>query len=238
MVSAALQSLSHRSWNKLSDAPVSCSTSESSMTPFCLKLCLRGSCLFERLILSSARLAVPMEFSYEIINARAHDVHLLPAIELAAAQLLLGQMPDSALNVTTSVQEFQEAQAEARLWVVLARDTPVGFAQVELLGTHAAHLKEIDVHPDHGRRGLGARLVNTVCEWASARGYPAITLTTFRDVPWNMPFYAHHGFEIIPTDDLNAALASILQAEARHGLDIARRVAMKRRLSSPAEISR
>ena len=28
-------------------------------------------------------------------------------------------------------------------------------------------------------------------------GYPRITLSTFRDVPWNRPFYERRGFRVV-----------------------------------------
>jgi len=93
------------------------------------------------------------------------------------------------------------------------------------------HLKEIDVHPDHGQRGLGTRLVGAVCEWAAHGGYTEVTLTTFREVPWNMPFYAGLGFEVVPASELSPNLLSIVADETRRGLDPARRVVMRRRLS-------
>lgn len=164
---------------------------------------------------------------YKIVNARVRDLHLIGAIELAAAELLRGHAPDAVLNETTGEQDLQDAQSRRHLWVALAGDTPVGFAHVEVLESDAAHLREVDVHPDHGRRGLGRRLVAEVCGWAQEHGYPAVTLTTFRDVPWNMPFYARLDFEEIPTDTLSPALRSVLQDEARRGLNSARRVAMK-----------
>jgi GNAT superfamily N-acetyltransferase len=173
-----------------------------------------------------------MESLYKIVDARPQDLHLLPAIELAAAALLKGHAPESVLSETTSEQEFAQAQAEGRLWVALAGDIPVGFAHAELLGSHEAHLKEIDVHPDHGRRGLGTRLVMTVCEWAARCGYPEVTLTTFRDVPWNMPFYARLEFEVVPVNELSPQLMPIVADETRRGLDPARRVVMRRRISS------
>ncbi len=173
-----------------------------------------------------------MEPLYKIVCARPQDLHLLPAIELAAAALLKGHAPESVLSETTSEQQFREAQAEGRLWVVLAGDIPIGFAHAELLGPHEVHLKEIDVHPDHGRRGLGTRLVVTVCEWAARCGYPEVTLTTFRDVPWNMPFYAGLGFEVVRTNELSAELRPIVADETRRGLDPTRRVVMRCRLPS------
>jgi GNAT superfamily N-acetyltransferase len=167
---------------------------------------------------------------YEIVAARLADVSALAAIELAAARLLVGHAPEAVLRETTSEAELALAQRRGELWVALAQGRPVGFAQVDRLEGTAAHLKEIDVHPEHARRGLGRRLVATVSEWATAQGFSSITLTTFRDLPWNMPFYERLGFVEIPPTELGASLESILLDEARRGLDPARRVAMRRRL--------
>jgi GNAT superfamily N-acetyltransferase len=169
-----------------------------------------------------------MRRDYQITSARPHDIHLLPAIELAAGVLLRGHAPLAVLTETTSVREFRAAQRAARLWVALKGDTPVGFAQAEVLGSHEAHLKEIDVHPTHGRRGLGARLVAAVCDWAARSGYQGVTLTTFRDIPWNMPFYARLGFEAVPASELTAELHRVVEDETRRGLDPVRRVVMRR----------
>src|ERR1051325_11182541 len=86
------------------------------------------------------------------------------------------------------------ATRRGHLWVALDGDSPVGFAHVEMLGSDRPHLDEIDVHPAHGRRGLGTRLVGGVCEWAAASGYQQITLTTFRLVPWNRTCQRNLGF--------------------------------------------
>ena len=106
---------------------------------------------------------------------------------------------------------------------------PVGFALVELLDD-AAHLEEIDVHPDHGRRGLGAALVDAVCGWARDAGLPAVTLTTFRDVPWNGPFYARLGFREVAAGRMGPELADLVHEEAEQGLSPERRIAMRREL--------
>ena len=166
--------------------------------------------------------------SSRIIRARPHDLRLLPAIELAAVEMFVGHVPDSIPHEATSDQAFREAQAHGLLWVALAGDCPVGFAQVELFEPRLAHLEELDVHPDHGRRGLGRQLVIAVCEWAASSGYEAVTLTTFRDVPWNMPFYATLGFEEIPMRELSPALVALVQREAQRGLEPSLRVVMRR----------
>ena len=171
--------------------------------------------------------------AYEIAPARPNDVPLLPAIELAAAKLLIGHAPESVLTETTSLDVLGAAQRNGRLWVALAHDCPVGFAHVEILESFGVHLEELDVHPDHGRRGLGRKLVLAVCAWAAAVGSQWITLTTFREVPWNMPFYARLGFEMIPWAGLSPALRSVVRDETRRGLDPRRRVVMRRLIAAP-----
>jgi GNAT superfamily N-acetyltransferase len=165
---------------------------------------------------------------YKIAVARASDLPLLPAIELAAATLLTGHAPASVLAETTSAADFEDAWRGGQLWVALVDDAPIGFAHVTILEPRIAHLEEIDVHPEHGGRGVGSGLVATVCQWAEASGYAFLTLTTFRDVVWNMPFYERLGFQEIPSDALSPALRLVIEDETRRGLDPSRRVAMRR----------
>ena len=165
---------------------------------------------------------------YSITTARPQDLVRLPAIELAAARLLAGHAPESVLNETTGWDVLQKAQRAGHLWVALLDDDAVGFAHVELIEPESAHLEEIDVEPAHGRQGLGTRLVLQVCEWAAGNGYGSVTLTTFSDVPWNMPFYARLGFAVVPREQLSPALFAVVEDETRRGLDPARRVVMRR----------
>jgi GNAT superfamily N-acetyltransferase len=164
-----------------------------------------------------------------ILLARPRDVPALPAIERAAARLFEGLVPEALLEETTDVAELAAAQAARRLWVALVDDVPVGFAHVVLRPDGVPHLEEIDVHPAHGRKGLGAALVRAVCAWAAAAGHDEITLTTFRDVAWNAPFYARLGFAVVGRDDWPPAIATIVAGEAARGLDPAARVVMAHR---------
>lgn len=172
------------------------------------------------------------DFTYSIVPARRRDLASLPAIELAAARLLVGHAPESILGEATAPDDFERACREGHLWVALAGDQPVGFAHVEVLESGVAHLDELDVHPQHGRRGLGSRLVDAVCEWARSEHFDSVTLATFRDVPWNMPFYAKLGFVVVPRTALSGALGAIVADEARRGLDTEARVVMRLELAS------
>jgi GNAT superfamily N-acetyltransferase len=163
---------------------------------------------------------------YSIHLAQAGDIPALPAIELAAARLLTGHAPEFVLAETTDVRRFADAARNGRLWVAATGRIPVGFALVQMLADDLPHLEELDVDPSHGRRGLGTALVRTVCEWATVSGYGMLTLTTFRAVTWNLPFYARLGFEELPLEILRPELAAVVAEEAHRGLDPATRAVM------------
>jgi hypothetical protein len=48
---------------------------------------------------------------------------------------------------------------------------------------------------------------------------PALTLTTFTQVPWNAPYYARCGFRLLDDDFLAPGLRKIREHEAALGLD-------------------
>jgi len=171
---------------------------------------------------------------YSIRPAHAEDVPALSAIELAAAQLLRGHAPESVLAETTDVGRFATAACDRRLWVAANGSIPVGFALVEMLAEDLPHLEELDVDPSHGRRGLGTALVRTACEWATVSRYGMLTLTTFRAVTWNLPFYARLGFEELSREILRPELAAVVAEEAHRGLDPTTRAVMGYRCGRPA----
>lgn len=98
------------------------------------------------------------------------------------------------------------------------RGAPIGFALVDMLGARHSHLQEIDVLPSHGRHGVGTALVATVLQWARRSGHVQTTLTTFRALPWNMPFYRKSGFQEVCPAELSAEQRGIVAAENGKGL--------------------
>jgi ribosomal protein S18 acetylase RimI-like enzyme len=113
----------------------------------------------------------------------------------------------------TVIEEAVQAGAD----VYVVGDPPVGFAAVrERDGS--THLEQIAVHSDHGRRGIGGRLLGRVLEHAATRGSAAVTLITFRDVPWNGPWYARHGFSELPEERYSPQIRALWRAEIDAGL--------------------
>lgn len=127
---------------------------------------------------------------------------------------------------------LERASVEQRAWVALDdRGSIIGFAVAwEVDGE--GHLDELAVTPAHGRRGVGRALVDEVVAWTVARGLPSITLTTFRDVPWNAPYYEKLGFHVVST--LTPALQELVDEQATWGLEPSLRVVMRRSLADPA----
>ena len=71
------------------------------------------------------------------------------------------------------------------------------------------HIAELSVHADHHRRGLGKRLMQHFEESVTSRQPSTsedvvlgLSLTTYRDVPFNGPFYARFGFKEVPAADI------------------------------------
>ena len=94
------------------------------------------------------------------------------------------------------------------------------------------HVEEIDVDPAHGRLGIGRALLETALAWARAAGHRAVTLTTFREIPWNAPFYERAGFRVLAPHEIGPGLAAVVRDETARGLDPRQRVAMRRELAT------
>lgn len=160
---------------------------------------------------------------------RRNELERLRAIERAAGVLFTGiGMDDIAGHEPASISVMESYRVDGRAFVSVddanGADEPVGYALVDIVGD-AAHLEQISVDPAVGRQGHGRALVEHVCDWARAHGFGAVTLTTFRDVPWNAPYYARLGFEVI---DPGPELQRLVQEEVAYGLDPALRVCMRR----------
>ena len=167
------------------------------------------------------------EASYTIELATERHVRAIPGIEQAAATMYSeDDLPPELRYLVTDKETLDEAQRQNRLWAALDdQRNPVGFALARILGRFT-HLEEMAVHPDHGRQGIGSRLLCAVTEWARDGGYPGITLITFRHPLWNAPFYERHGFIQLDERDSSANLRDLLREEAEAGLEPRNRVAM------------
>ncbi|MFD9903598.1 GNAT family N-acetyltransferase [Streptomyces sp. NPDC059063] len=137
-------------------------------------------------------------------------------------------MPEIADDAPPSLDELADYRRAGRAWVAAdASDRPVAY----LLADHvdgALHIEQVSVHPDHARRGIGRSLLEYAADRAKDQALPALTLTTFADVPWNAPYYARCGFVTLDDAALGPGLRAVRAKEAAHGLDRWPRVCMRR----------
>ncbi len=175
---------------------------------------------------------------YTIRLAKEKDIASLPEIETATAQQFLPylewlQISADILEGLVSQSFLLNAQLDSRLWVATTEEgqleKPVGFIVVKFL-LESCFVVELDVHPDYGRRGIGSALIEACCCGARDRGFREVLLTTFRKVPWNIPFYRHAGFEGLPKAAWSQEIHAIVDHEARYGFAREKRVVMRREL--------
>jgi len=171
--------------------------------------------------------------AYSIRPVHRSELSKLQHIEQAAGQLFAETdhawiAGDEGMGLDTLKHWFKHG----KIWVVVTEsDEPIGFAVARPVDGKA-YLHELDIDPAHGRQGLGARLIDTVSDWARANGYPAMTLTTCVDIPWNAPYYARLGFRVLSDEELEPGLRAIRAHEIEAGWAPAARVCMLRPVSS------
>ncbi|MGY1805156.1 GNAT family N-acetyltransferase [Blastococcus sp. SYSU D00922] len=166
--------------------------------------------------------------------AREDDLPRLRDIEWAAgrafADLGMHLVADDEPPSLDTLQGYADA---GRAWVRTDdEDRPVAYLLADVVDG-CAHLEQVSVHPDHARRGLGRELVDRLLAWALEQHLPAITLTTYVDVPWNGPYYERLGYRFLDESELTPGVRRIRRAEADRGLDRWPRAAMRREVRPP-----
>jgi len=169
-----------------------------------------------------------------IARATAAQVPALCAIERAAVELFRGHRASDAYAAMAIPPELLEvAIARGLVWVALEEGVAVGFVWLDdTMGEGMIGIAEIDVQPSHGRRGIGAALLEHACAWARAAGYRTVGLGTLADVPWNAPFYAKHGFAVVDKSD--PAFARARERDLQNGFPDDLRAFMSRGLPAPS----
>jgi ribosomal protein S18 acetylase RimI-like enzyme len=168
---------------------------------------------------------------FTIRRARYADIPLLGPVERSAAELFRTANLDFLLDSPTVDQSFLAAMADSNhLWVAVDRmDEPIGFVGGENIEGNF-HLVEISVAQTFQGKGVGKILMGQMTEEIKREGYKAITLTTYRDLPWNGRWYTRMGFLEVPLVEMGPEYRKIWQIEGRHGFDMASRCLMKKTL--------
>ena len=146
--------------------------------------------------------------------ATIDDVPHLPEIERSAAQAYLVTAHADDEESVTGAEAYPPLIAAEGVHVAEVEGRLVGFVSSAPLAG-GLHIYELAVQLETQRQGIGTALLAAVRHAAARHKLPALTLTTFADVPFNAPFYARQGFAILNPPPPH--LAAILASEAARG---------------------
>jgi GNAT superfamily N-acetyltransferase len=168
---------------------------------------------------------------YEIHPTVPADIAALMELERDAAQLFRSIGYDFCADgpVRDAEEHLRGIEKGAHFMAEAPHGAPAGFILIWRLD-RCAHVTELDVASAHQGKGLGRRLLTQAEEWARGEGYAEITLTTFRDVPWNMPFYERCGYTVFDPGPERPDLRAVIADEAGWGFAAKPRVAMRKGL--------
>ncbi len=151
---------------------------------------------------------------YKIRAAHPGEAHPLCSLLDAAAGMFatIGMAEVANVPCTTSaLAPYLEAN---RAWVITATHELLGCMLLDELDGDGFN-QQVSVEPRYARRGLGRLLIEHAENWARERGLAGLALTTFKEVPWNAPYYARLGFRELPQTWLGPEIAARLQQERK-----------------------
>jgi GNAT superfamily N-acetyltransferase len=172
--------------------------------------------------------------STAVRHARAADLRHLAAIEDAGVPLFEEAFGDLGGDPLASpgTDGRDRVGVPGFLLVTGEAGSPTGFAHVTYVDG-SAHLAQLSVRPERMREGLGSALVRASMIEAWHAGYDRMSLTTYRDLAWNGPFYAGLGFAEVARPEP----FEVRQREHERALGLDRhgpRVVMAARLGRPS----
>jgi GNAT superfamily N-acetyltransferase len=152
--------------------------------------------------------------------ARPDDAVLLPAVEQSAGELFRG-LPDLAWiadDQNQPAEAYLPLIANGSVWV--AEDDAAGLVGLIMCEAFddGLHVWELAVADGFQGRGIGRALLDAAVAFARGAGLRSVTLTTFRHVAWNAPFYERYGFVVLAPGSMNARLADDVRQEEARGL--------------------
>ena len=158
------------------------------------------------------------------------DIPALQDLERDAAQSFRAIGYDfCADGPVRETEEHERGLSDGAIFVAEVDGRPAGFVLLWPVDGNA-HITEVSVARAFQKRGLGRALVETAENWARRKGYAEMTLTTFRDVSWNAPFYEKIGYRAFDPSKTHTELAAVQAEETKSGFNVKPRVAMMKPL--------
>jgi ribosomal protein S18 acetylase RimI-like enzyme len=115
---------------------------------------------------------------------------------------------------TPAIAEHRFVEGRA-IVVVTAAQTVLGFALTRPLDGLLL-LDNVSTSSSCRGQGIGSRLLDAVLKEATTERYSAVVLTTFREPPWNGPWFRRFGFEPMPDDLIGPTLRALIKHQSSY----------------------
>lgn len=152
--------------------------------------------------------------------ADASDAEALSAIEENAATVFkqLGG-GYAALDLSALTPQFyKDAIAQNQIiWLVELHGQAVGFLRAKPVDD-VLYCAEMSVMRHHHGKGLGEKLLNRFVAYAKEEGFKGVSGITFKNVPWNGPYYLKQGFSYLGESQIGPELKAIMSGPAETDL--------------------
>lgn len=162
-----------------------------------------------------------------IRDAQFSDIDALIWVEKSAVQAFLSIPKLAWLAQTDTLPVEYHCQFIEHDYSAVAVDTTkhvVGFMYAKQYGDDL-YILEFDVDYKKQKQGIGQKLASYMINKAKQDKFKRITLTTFNDVSWNLPFYEKLGFKVLQQPFPNY-LEHKIQREIDFGFESASRSVM------------
>lgn len=155
------------------------------------------------------------------------EIDAIQDLERASSRRFLGVMDALAGDDPTSASVLADRIATDGLLTATLDEGLAAFVMFRPL-EDSLYIEQVDVAPAFEGRRIGAALIDAVAERAAMTGRARLTLSTFREVPWNAPYYRRLGFADIADETLSPALQTVRREHVARGLDERARLFMQR----------
>ncbi len=167
--------------------------------------------------------------SFTLRSANERDITAMQALERDASEAFLAIGYDFCVGPVRDDWEHRKAIHDGAALIAECGEETAGFILLWPVDGNG-HIIEVSVAKRFQKRGAGRMLIAAGEDWAGKANLPFMTLTTFRDVSWNAPFYRSIGYIEFDPGAEDVELARIQADEAAHGFHARPRVAMKKAL--------
>ena len=155
----------------------------------------------------------------------------LATLEVEAGKIFHSVGMSEVAEHAPDMNALRSCQKLGQIWVAEVNVEVAGYVVATVVDGNA-HIVQVSVSPAHSRQGVGRRLIGHIEAWGRDHDLPETTLTTFRVVPWNGPYYQRLGYRMLTVSEMGTELAAAIEHEASlPGIDGSLRCAMIKGIS-------